>query len=371
MMNQSTNVARRLNRLVFILHPSSFILFLLSFILLLALSTAQAQPPEAPLTETAVIEKVTASVDRAVRYLADKQRPDGGWHDNHAANALSLLAMMGRGHVPGRGPYTDTLERGKKYILASQTPNGLFASKHPSNGPMYEHALCTLAMSEMYGMSPDPDLEEGVRRAVNLIVASQSPTGGWRYQPQPADADLSVTVMQIVALRAANNAEIPVPAATLAKAIAYVKSCAHPNGGFCYQPGGGPNLQMSAAGTLSLQLLAAGDSPDGAQEPAIVKALDYMAPTDVKWQGGPVQYFYYFHYYAIQGHYQAGGKYWNQWHPKVRELLLSHQNADGSWDVPPGTNENEGVVGPNKAYWTAMASLVLEIYMHYLPAYQR
>src|SRR5690348_16111685 len=74
MMNQSTNLARRLRRLAFIFHPSSFIL-------LISLSTAQAQPPEAPLTETAVIEKVTGSVDRAVRYLADKQRPDGGWHD--------------------------------------------------------------------------------------------------------------------------------------------------------------------------------------------------------------------------------------------------------------------------------------------------
>ena len=79
-----------------------------------------------------------------------------------------------------------------------------------------------------------------------------------------------------------------------------------------------------------------------------------------------------FHYYAIQASYQAGGATWNDWHPKVRELLLSKQNGDGSWDVPPGTAEsNEGDVGPNKVYWTAMATLVLEIYMHFLPAYQR
>jgi hypothetical protein len=52
--------------------------------------------------------------------------------------------------------------------------------------------------------------------------------------------------------------------------------------------------------------------------------------------------------------------------------LLEKQNSDGTWDVPPGTAEaNPGVVGPNKIYWTAMASLILEIYMHFLPAYQR
>jgi uncharacterized protein YfaS (alpha-2-macroglobulin family) len=234
---------------------------------------------------------------------------------------------------------------------------------------MYEHALTTLAMAEMYGMDPDPALEDGVRRSVNLIVSAQAPNGGWRYQPQPSDADLSVTVMQIVALRAANNAEIPVPAATIDKAIAYVKSCAHPNGGFTYQTGGAVNQQMSAAGTLSLQLLR--KSEDEPEDPSVKKALDYLAPTEIKWQTGTIQYFYYFHYYAIQAHYQAGGKYWNDWHPKIRELLLSKQNVDGSWDVPPGAAENEGVVGPNKVYWTAMASLVLEIYMHFLPAYQR
>ncbi len=82
-------------------------------------------------------------------------------------------------------------------------------------------------------------------------------------------------------------------------------------------------------------------------------------------------YFYYFHYYAIQANDQAGGKYWNEWHPRVRKLFLEKQNPDGSWDVPPGTSEAAKVVGTNKTYWTAMSSLILEVYMHFLPAYQR
>ena len=122
---------------------------------------------------------------------------------------------------------------------------------------------------------------------------------------------------------------------------------------------------MTAAGVLSLQLLGSYN------DPKIAPALAYMAKLPIRWDNSGLNYFYYFHYYAVQGHYQAGDKHWNDWRPCVREMFLGKQNADGSWDVPPGERENEGVVGPNKVYWTAMASLVLEIDMHFLPAYQR
>jgi prenyltransferase beta subunit len=323
-----------------------------------AQSSREANTAE-PLTELKVVQRVTAATDRAVAYIASKQRPDGGWHNNQAVNALALLSLMGRGHVPGRGPYRDVLERGKRFVLATAQPTGYLAFNS-----MYEHGLATLALAEMYGMDPDPDLEEKLRKAVDLIVKCQSPAGGWRYGPNPGDQDLSVSVMQIVALRAANNAEVPVPAQTIAKAIAYVKSCASPAGGFGYQgPGQGP--PTSAAGTLSLQLLGKYDDPN------IAKTLDLLAKVPVQWGNNGAQYFYYFHYYAIQAHYQAGGKHWNAWHPKIRELLLQKQNKDGSWDVPNGTAEGANVVDPNKVYWTAMASLVLDIYLHFLPAYQR
>src|SRR5207244_589645 len=125
--------------------------------------------------------------------------------------------------------------------------------------------------------------------------------------------------MQIVALRAANNAEIPVPAATIERAIKYVRSCSAPAGGFGYQgPAQGP--QTSAAGILSLQLLGQYN------DPTIPKALEYVATIPIQWGAGGAQYFYYFHYYAIQANYQAGGKHWNDWHPRIRELLVEKQN---------------------------------------------
>ena len=333
--------------------------------MLLAAPAARAQAPQPaadePLTETRVVERVTVAVDRSLAYLAAQQRPDGSWHKNNAVNALAMLAFLGRGHAPGRGPYRDVLERGKKFVLASAKSD----TGYLSFSSMYEHGLATLALAELYGMDPDPEVEEKLRKAIDLIVKAQSPSGGWRYNPTPGDQDLSVTVMQIVALRAANNAEIPVPAATIDKAIAYVRACSHASGGYAYTAGGGPGPQTTAAGILSLQLLGKFD------DPTIPKALELLQKYPIAWDTS-VPYFYYFHYYAVQASYQTGGQHWNNWHPKIRELLLSKQNPDGSWDVPAGSAEaNEAVVGPNKIYWTAMASLILEIYMHFLPAYQR
>jgi hypothetical protein len=330
--------------------------------------TADPREAAAPKTELKVVEQVNASIDRGLEYMAARQRKDGGWHTNNAINSLAVLAFMGRGHVPGRGRYPDVLEKGKKFILANaqDNPKGYLAQL--GGGSMYEHGLTTLALAEMYGMDADPDLETRLRNAVALIERTQSPKGGWRYGPSPDNQDLSVTVMQIVALRAANNAEIPVSQQVIDKAVAYVKSCHYPAGGFGYEgPGqGGPT---SAAGVLSLQLLG---KPD---DPTIPKSMDYLKtflrPTaKEQWDNSGLGYFYYFHYYAVQAFYQYGGNHWNDWHPKVRDALLLKQNRDGSWDVPPGSSE-AAHADPNKVYSTAMACLVLDIYLHFLPAYQR
>jgi hypothetical protein len=372
-MNTSSTFRRR------VLLPFGIAILLGSGVL--AYVAAQpATPPRAapaataaPLTELRVIERVTTATDRALDYLEQRQIKDspeaGSWHTNQAFNALAMLAFMSKGHVPGRGKYGDVIEGGivkpgvltqaKKYMLSRAQPTGYISSSS-----MYEHGLSTLALAEMYGMDADPDLEAKLRKAVDLIVRTQSPAGGWRYQPAPTDQDMSVTVMQIVALRATNNAEIPVPKQTFEKAIKYVRSCAGPTGGYGYG-GAGSGPQTSAAGVLSLQLLG---KPDDSNIP---RTMTYLASIPVQWGGGNPQYFYYFHYYAIQAFYQAGGKEWNDWHPRVRELLLEHQNKDGSWDVPPGSAESNLVTPTSKIYSTAMATLVLNIYMHYLPAYQR
>src|SRR5207247_1569898 len=86
------------------------------------------------------------------------------------------------------------------------------------------------------------------------IVNSQNKDGGWRYRPVRSDADISVTVCQIMALRAARNAGIAVPKSTVDLCIKYVKQCQNPDGGFKYQmiQGSPSEWPRSAAALVSL-----------------------------------------------------------------------------------------------------------------------
>jgi hypothetical protein len=328
---------------------------------LFALALAGPVPAQSGFRTSDPLESALRAVDRGLDYLYTTQTDDGGWVSpgygkTTAVPALAALAFMARGHVPGQGPYADCLERATAYLLANAADNGLIASG--TAPPMYQHGLATLALAELYGMTRRPDIRQRLEAAVGLIVRTQNDAGGWRYQPVKADADMSVTVMQIVALKAAMNAGIKVPQSSIALGVKYVKASACKKGGFGYTPGAGPGIGASPAGTLALQMCGEYDAPE------VLAGLEYQAKQPIQYGGSM---FFYATYYAAQGMNQAGGIYWLDWMPKMRAILLSKQAADGSW---PAENDSSAK-SAGLPFSTAIASLVLAIDCHYLPIYQR
>lgn len=303
------------------------------------------------------------AVDRGLEYLARTQEDDGGWPSprygkNVGVSALATLAFLGRGHTPGRGPYAECLERATGFLLANCDDKGVVAVKSGGAPPMYQHGLGTLALAELYGMSRRPDIRARLENAVGLIVRTQNNAGGWRYQPVKADADMSVTVMQIVALKAAMNAGIKVPQSAIDQGVKYVKASACKDGGFGYTPGGGPTAGASPAGTLSLQMCGEFDAPQ------VQAGLAYLSRQHYAYGQGR---FFYAIYYAAQAMNQAGGSHWVDWMPRMRASLLGNQAPDGQW--PPASDSDAGGAGP--AFSTAISCLVLSIDCHYLPIYER
>ncbi len=298
-----------------------------------------------------------AAIDRGLRYLESCQNPDGSWGSSYkvAETATALMSFMVKGHFPGRGPYGAKLDPAVAFMITRSREKGGFLGG--VNMGMYEHGLGTLALSEVWGESDNDELREAVKKAVEVIKRSQAPNGGWRDAPQPNDADLSVTVMQIMALASAKEAGCHVPDEVMQKAVAYVRSCQHTLGGFCYQPGTPPGLARTAAGVMSLYMT---DREGNAE--AIRRGLDYIIKADSsKFQ--QTSWYYYFHYYAVQAMYQSGESNYQSWYPKIRDALLSRQHADGSFGSPES--------GASQAFTTSISLLILGVPYRYLPIYQR
>jgi hypothetical protein len=120
-------------------------------------------------------------------------------------------------------------------------------------------------------MSPRSDLREPLTKAVNLIVNTQNNQGGWRYQPQRRDADISVTIAQVMALRAARNAGLHVPRETIDASVDYVKRSQNPDGGFMYMLQGGQSaFPRSAAGVVAFYSAGIYEGPE------LEKGLAYL-----------------------------------------------------------------------------------------------
>jgi len=303
-----------------------------------------------------------AAVRRGLEFLAQRQQPDGHWNSgaytaDAAISGLCTLAFMSAGHQPGRGKYGDLLNKAVDYLADSVQRNGLVGRQGSAGPPMYGHGFATLALAELYGMTKRPDFRSKLEGAVQLIAASQNPEGGWRYQPTSQDADISVTAVQVLALRAAHNAGIQVPKETVERAIGYIKRCANnPDGGFSYQAstrGSGP-ARTGAAVTC---LMISGEK----NSPECRGGVQYLAEHPIEnYEWAYRQHYYYALYYCTQAYYQVGGAPWKRWFTEIRERIIQDQKPDGGWRDTPGSE-----------YATAMAVLTLQVPAGLLPIYQK
>lgn len=307
------------------------------------------------------------SIKRALEYLHKAQKPDGSWEpsNNCAITSLCVMAFLAGGHVPGEGPYGDTVKKGIDWVLERQADNGLIATA--GHGEMYQHGIGTLMLAEAAGMCDEKlgkKLRKKLEKAVEVILNAQrkegNHRGGWHYTRVGPAADMSLTGWQIMALRASKNLGCDVPAERIAEAVEYIKRCRDDNtGGFRYMVGA--NVTVACTGTAILALELCGK--DQHRAPELLKAGAYVLNEAhrPKWNS---RFFYYGIYYCSQATFQLGGNYWDDFRPKLHKELLTNQRPDGGW---LGGDPN----GPGPNYGTAMAVLALAVEYRYLPIYQR
>ena len=316
----------------------------------------------------------TRSTEKAVKnglaYLAKQQRADGSFgtgrfRGNVAVTALAGMAFLANGQTPGRGMYGKVVRDAVVYLLSRTQPNGYIVEKDVRyHGPMYGHGFATLFLAEVYGMTHSRSLKKRLKAklklAVNLIVSTQNKQRGWRYTPDTTEADVSVTVCQIMALRAARNCGIYVSKKeTINKSVDYLKKCQNVDGGFRYKNTVRSRslFPLSAAGVVALYSAGIYKGKE------ISNGLAYLKRFLPRGGDGRRRnHYYYGHYYAVQAMWHAGGSYWSSWYPAIRDELVGNQRRDdGSWQDEYVCHE----------YGTAMACLVLQMPLNYLPIFQK
>ena len=292
------------------------------------------------------------AIDNALKFLARTQAADGGWDTGYrsASTALALMAFMLQGHFPKHGKYGRVADRALVFLLKKSRDGSGYFGKN-----MYQHALATLALSEVWGMSDREEIRDALKLAVRIILRSQNAKGGWRYRPYPADADISVTVMQIVALNSAKEAGMYVPQKTIDRAMSYVLGLQVPfTGGFGYASASNEGFARTAAGVTSL-LMCGMDTKARPVQAGLGYLFRY--PREKFTQTG---YYYYAHYYAIQAVYQAGEGYYQKWYPRIHDALIKRQRSTGAWTGGHGTG-----------FDTSLGVLILGVPYRFLPVYQR
>jgi hypothetical protein len=307
--------------------------------------------------------QVDDAIDKALLHLYQTQTSAGYFSGEYgkttAVPSLVGMAYLAAGYTPASGPYSDAIQKCIDYCLevAEDHPKAYMGG--PDNGKMYAHNIATLFLSEVSGMVDEDRqkrIDELLPKALQLILDAQrikkadKHKGGWRYAYNSSDSDFSCSGWALMALRSAKLNGAPIPDKSIDDAVKYVKRVANKDtGGFGYQDPGSVKQNLAGAGILCLELT--GHHGD----PMLQKTGNYIL-NRVSHYGGSSGHAEYGRYYAAQGMFQLGGKYWKTWADWMFPYLLKTQQDDGSWG---GT------------YVTAMNILSITVPCRQLPIYQR
>lgn len=328
------------------------------------------------------------AVELSLKWLAAHQHPAGYWdadaygagqvgideegvNRRHAGKtadsgltALALLAFLGAGYTQEEGEYADTIEKALTWLVENQRDDGFLGGDAAHFEQMYCHGMATYALAEAYGMQGDETnvrLRRPLFNAVLYIAAQQGEDGGWRYV-KGQDGDMSMFGWQLMALKSAEIAGIPMPGTTRTKMIRFLKdrSLGESGGLAAYREGLQATPPMTAEALFCKQMLGMTRT-----NPASVEAVNYLLKSPPKRS----ELNYYYWYYGTLAMYQYGGTAWDRWNSSLRDLLIAEQVKEGEDAGSWAPRDQWGPYG-GRIYSTAIATLSLEVYYRFLPLYR-
>lgn len=314
---------------------------------------------------------------------------DTGWQDtcDVGLTGLAMLAFTGKGFDHKTKPHAGTLRQAALFLRRVQDNDGCFGPKEDDHF-VYNHAICTMAVAEMYGLSGDAVLKPIVDRAVEFILNCQNPGLGWRYGVRVGTNDTSVTGWMVLTLHTAEMAGVHFDNAKCYNdATKWFEMVTVESDGYL-------KTGYDTPGSDCARLRSASDTYDSnpSMDSIYVMSMLFMGKRNLKnqdirslsrvclekdylpqWKHEKIDFYYW--YYASLALYQVGGSQWDQWSKAMVKTLLDHQRGNhhkdrdagltdaklldeyGSWD-PVGAWGGAG----GRVYATAINCLTLETY---------
>lgn len=317
---------------------------------------------------------------------------DKGWEATAdiGLTGLALLAFAGAGNSHMAGDYKEAIRYGLAYLKKVQSNDGCFGGKENDHF-VYNHAIATMAMAEIYGLSGDNDVKSIVDLAVDFILKAQNPGMGWRYGVQPKVNDTSVTGWMVMALKSAKLAGLDFDSTKSFSDVAEwfkmvtVDVNGYPKTGYDVPGGNNARLRnaadyelnptMDAIYVTSMLWTGKADLND-----RVLKSLArgcVEKPYLPTWEQYKIDYYYW--YMASMALYQVGGSTWATWEKALARTLLDNQRGWHSKDMGKGHTNKEildehgswdavdawGQAG-GRVYSTAINCLTLQTYYRYL-----
>ena len=316
--------------------------------------------------------KTERCIRNGIMFLVNQQNGVGAFSSTYpvAVTALSGMALLGAGAEFGSGPQGQALEKAVDYLTSPIRSNerGYLEDRGESRSRMHGHSYAILFLSQVIGQVPTPQREKEIRKVirsgVDLILSCQTAKGGWGYDPSDPLDEASLTVCCIQALRSAKESGVHVPKETIDRALEYLRKCATEDGTFRYSLTRSVNrtsYEITAASISTMD--AAGEYSLGERK----RGMDYIRRLIEKGARSRKGAFkvaanfpYYGNFYVGQILQQSRGELWDRWSRSVWPQLVELQKDSGSWESRYG-----------QEYATAMALLILELPMGYLPLYDR
>ena len=358
---------------------------------------------EMPQTKEKRVDTAYDAYNRSLRWLKEKQNPDGSWGDKYqtAMTGFALLSYFVAGIAPSREEeeFGETIKKGMFWLADNVQENGMFKQ---SDSKLYSQLIGSLALSQAYEFTKVPKIKDAAERAVRVIINGQQKGGGFDYglNPNSSRNNLSFSVWAVHALVVAHSAKLEIKETlpngrnlleqACIRSRDGIKANAIGNtaiNGFSYVAAdGSSHVGLTGAAVYCLYLLGESDSIEYKNGQRFLEkctfSFDDWGNQPYPKEDNPSPLYYW--YFITNAKFNSMG--WADWSRKCHKELVSRQiimpqsnpGSDGKvremgfWRSP---SENESYRGVGPALWkdimdTTLCLLQFDRIYHIYPAFR-